>query len=456
MADDVFSPLQERALIALAFDNPDFFSHIITRLRPDYFADDACIFMFHVIEKFYERQASLPTRTMARDIAAQYISIDDPLAEEIMGVCAHEIHPRDMEAIRSEIIKWIRNKAYGSLYSDEGIEAFQQQNYEKLHNIVEAASGIQDVGTGGFWLFEDPNRIFIQNEQTKFTTGFPQLDLMINRGGPFKGEVFVWMAPTGHGKSIAIVNTCARSFHMGFNVLHITMEMSEDRTAQRYVSTFSGHAPYEYKEHKGTVKECLRKLNASSDANLGIYEFAPDDISIDTIIALIDHLQKTKKFSPDVIAIDYMELLLSRNTYLNRDDYVRQKHVATELCQLAKKTGCFIVSATQTNRGDPKNADGDSILGLNRMAESYGKAMPVDYVVSINQARSEYKEEELSHLKFYIAKNRNGPKFKTVELTIDYRTMTMKEIESKGGNNGQAENQKQKQKQKKQKELKEI
>ncbi|MBD3407193.1 MAG: hypothetical protein GF411_13825 [Candidatus Lokiarchaeota archaeon] len=420
------STLQERSIIALAFDYPDFFAYILNNIKMDDFSEDPNKFIFTIITTYYNRRSELPTREMARDIAARYLTVDDPLTDEVIENIQYEIDPRNIDVIKEDVIEWLRERAYGILYSDEGIEAYQSHNYVKLHKMLESASSVQDIGTDGMWFFNDFEIILQKRVMEKFTTGFDELDTYINFGGPSRGEVFLFMAPTGVGKSMAMINTGTRCVRRGHNVLHVTMEMTKERTAERYVGTFTSlpiNERFEI-ETKRDIISTINKEKATTEGSLVIYEYAPDDISIDTITALMDFLAKARKFTPDIVIIDYMELLLSRNQYLNRDDYVRQKHVSTELRQLAKKTKSLIISATQTNRGDPKAKE--QMIELNRVAESYGKTMPVDYVVSINQKRGEYKPEDGSAMmQFYIAKNRNGPKFKTVDIVADYKTMRM-------------------------------
>jgi replicative DNA helicase len=283
--------------------------------------------------------------------------------------------------------------------------------------------------------------------------------------------------------SIVICNNAAACVKMGLNVLHVTCELSWYKTACRYLGIFSKVSIKDrFKEkNKKYILDTIKKISRSYNGSLAIYEFPPDMINIRTISALIDTLKKTRGWVPDVIAVDYLELLLSENEYFNRDEYKRQKKVSTEIRQLAKTTGTYIITATQTNRSkDDNKKDGESdLIDVNRVSESFGKMMPADYVVSINQSRTEYGthtvkgkekdkketnneldeleelelepelEEELEETKetkektkeetkeektidwrgmrLYIAKNRNGPKFKMVKTIVNFNNMLMTE-----------------------------
>jgi replicative DNA helicase len=137
-------------------------------------------------------------------------------------------------------------------------------------------------------------------------------------------------------------------------------------------------------------------------------------------------LKRTKGWAPDVVIVDYLELMMSRRSAYNKDDYTRQKKVATELRGFAKKENVLVFTATQTNRDvskkDKGNGGGGGPIDVNRAAESFGKMMPTDYVVSLNQSSDEYKA---GRMRFFVAKNRNGPKFKTISALVNYETMVV-------------------------------
>jgi hypothetical protein len=122
--------------------------------------------------------------------------------------------------------------------------------------------------------------------------------------------------------------------------------------------------------------------------------------------------------------------MLSRNHYYNRDPYVRQKAVATEVCGFAKEEVVLVYSATQTNRSGTGTAsdrqDNQPPVELNKMAESYGKSMPPDYVISLNQSKAEY-ENEPPQIRMFVAKNREGQKFVTINCNVHYGYMKVRE-----------------------------
>lgn len=229
--------------------------------------------------------------------------------------------------------------------------------------------------------------------------------------------------------SILLVNTAISNILKGKKVLHISLENSEKVTGHRYMGAFT-NIPIALKSKKEEeIKLKSRKIKASSgNGELFIIYFPTDTISVREIELSIKELKRQHGFVPDVLVVDYLECLLSKNPYKNKDDYSRQKSVSSELRALAAITNTYLASASQTNRGGAKSADEGHNLNLDNLAESFGKAMPTDYVISINQSQKQYNdngsnESHIGHVRFFIAKNRNGPKFKVVNGKINYATM---------------------------------
>lgn len=437
-----FGPNEERAIISLAFDHPDSFIHILGHLETDYFHDHACKIVFSLIDFHYNKQAVVLSREMCRDIILKTLTADDRY-DEILEVIERRSNPREVPVIRDALVDFAREKAYSRLFSEEAIDAHERGDFEQLEEIIEAASRVQPVATGGFRFFDQIEDLFIEAKEEKLTTGFTRLDAHLNEGGPTRKEVVCWMAPTGVGKSIMLVNSSVECIRRGLNVLFVTLELSDLKTAKRHAGAFTEVPIRKFPSRQTMVREKLHKVKRTYNSELFIYEFPADDITVDTIHTLLDHLRRMEGINIDVVVIDYLELLLSRNPAANRDqDYTRQKRVATEILSLAKKENVLVFTASQTNRSgtDVQEAKSAKVIDLNKVAESYGKTMPLDYIITINQSKEEYdagKEnaEDPTSLvrdaqcRFYIAKNRNGPKFKTISVRIDYETMKAKQEE---------------------------
>jgi replicative DNA helicase len=240
------------------------------------------------------------------------------------------------------------------------------------------------------------------------------------------------MAGTNIGKSILLVNNAISSISgigpdgtPGQNVLLITFELDTTKTAMRCMGAATKIALDDLLEHQEHARRIITQIKQTYNKRFAIYEWAPDECSVAHIYALLDNLRRVESFSPDVIIIDYMDLMVSRNSEYNKDDYTRQKHIANEIRGLAKNENVLVFTATQTNRSGA--AGGEEMADMNKVAESYGKQFSLDYIVSLNQTRDQRRMEP-PRITMYIAKNRNGPRAEQIECEINYNTMFVKEL----------------------------
>jgi len=208
----------------------------------------------------------------------------------------------------------------------------------------------------------------------------------------------------------------------GQDVLLITYELDVFKTAMRCMASMANVPLNQITGHKEMVKRVAKSLQETYHKRFYIYEWPPDECSVDHIYALLANLKRTEGWKPDVIIIDYMDLMISRVKKYNDKEYDRQKHVATEIRGLAKNENVLVYTATQTNRGGMDS----ELVDLNKTAESFGKQFALDYVVSLNQSIDE-RNQDPAQLRFFIAKNRNGPKHQTITCEINYNTMTVRE-----------------------------
>lgn len=423
-----FGPHQEEAIIALALDHPDFVSGVINFLKPDLFNRLECRFVIAEMLNLYEQFGVIPTRNILRDVIENKLTSSDPF-EIILPIIEKPSNPRDIPIIKDSLLKWAKLRAFGLLYSEEAIEAYNSENYEFIEKIVNEANRIADVGDKGFW-FLDNFEILFQSEAVEHrTTGFPRLDRYLNNGGPSPKEVVCWLAPTNVGKSVVMVNNAISSLRgpsgdgkNGQDVLFITFEMSALKTALRAIGTTTGIKMDEINDHQDMIRRIMNQLKHSLNKRLLIHEMAPDECSVNHIYALIDSLKRKENWRPDVVILDYMDLMISRNPAYNKDDYTRQKHVATEIRGLAKNENVLVFTATQTNRSGASEETAD----LTKAAESFGKQFALDYVISLNQNNQE-RTANPPRMRMFVAKNRNGPKHDTISCEINYETMTVRE-----------------------------
>lgn len=424
-----FKHFQEEAIISLILDHPDFFLAVMEHIKPDHFNRLEVRWVMAEILNLYEKYSAVPTRPILKEYLEGIVTEDDPY-EDIFSIVDRKSDYREVPIVKEMLINWAKKKAFGLIYKPEAIEAYKQGNYEAIENIFNEANKIVDFNDStGFWFFENLELLFKENLIEHRTTGFPRLDKILNNGGPSPKEVLCWMAPTNVGKSILLCNNAMSSLKgtgsgniEGQDVLLITFELDVFKTAMRCLASSVKMPIDQLILHQEMARRTVKTIQSTYNKRFYLYELPPDECSVNHIYSLLTNLKRTQGWKPDVIVIDYMDLMVSKNKSYNKDDYTRLKHVATEVRGLAKNENVLIFTATQTNRG---GMDG-GLIDLNKTSESFGKQFALDYIISLNQSQDE-RNQDPAQMRFFIAKNRNGPKHVTITCDIDYKTMVVNE-----------------------------
>lgn len=237
--------------------------------------------------------------------------------------------------------------------------------------------------------------------------------------------------------SIMLCNNAICQSAAGNNVLLVTFELDAVKTALRCIGAATDVHLNEMVHSEGMdatmralvtsrqnfIKEKLRKTKAGGAGGIFIVELPPDECSVNHIYTEIHNLKRRKGWVPRVLVLDYLELMVGRRDSDNKDDYTRQKQVANQVRGVARNEQVLVFTATQGNRSAN---DTTQNVDLNKVAESYGKSMSLDYVISLNQTPEEYVNQML---RLWIAKNRNGKKQVTIPCTINYSTMHLAEAQ---------------------------
>lgn len=452
-----FGPYEEEAIVSLALEFPEFFTAVGRFLKPQMFEQPKTQYVMAEILQQFETYGVVPSRRILRDKIERSLTEDDPYAE-VLALVDRPADHREVPIIKDTLLKWTRDKAYGLIYSEEAQDAYARGDYSHLEKLINEANRIADVGQGGFWFFENYKILFDPEIIDHRTTGFPKLDRMLNNGGPSPKEVLCWLAATNVGKSIVLCNNAMTSLtgtgangQPGQDVLLITFELDTIKTAMRCLGAMinrhgGGNQIHldSFGDHRDFIERRIQKIQQTYNKRFCIVEWPPEECSVNHIYALLDSLKRMEGWHPDVIIIDYMDLMMSRTDSYNENDYSRQKHVANEIRGLARNENVLIFTATQTNRSgsggggddddvgrgqgrdDRSKARSQPVADLNKAAESFAKQFSLDYVVSLNQSRSERKATP-PRMRMYIAKNRNGPKNEVVDCTIEYETMVVRE-----------------------------
>jgi hypothetical protein len=208
-AESEFGKYVEKALIPLALDHPDLFLSIGRFLTPDLFEAVEARYVIAIILNHIEKHQIVPTRGLLRDFILQHMTEDDPY-ESVLELIDQKSNPRDVPILKEKMVEWARKRAFGLIYSDEAMLAYQNGDFDEIEKIVEEANRITDLQVQGLWLLDNYELLFSPSAIEHRTSGFRSLDKFLNDGGPGPKEVVCWLAGTNVGKchslSTSIVN----------------------------------------------------------------------------------------------------------------------------------------------------------------------------------------------------------------------------------------------------------
>ena len=205
----------------------------------------------------------------------------------------------------------------------------------------------------------------------------------ITKGGLPNKTLNIALAGTGVGKSLFMCHCAGASLSQGKNVLYITMEMAEERIAERIDANLL-NVPIDQLEHlsKDMFSNRVKSLADKTNGKLIIKEYPTGQAHANHFRALLNELKLKKKFTPDLIFIDYLNICASARMKgmggaINSYSYI--KSIAEELRGLAVEFDVPIVSATQTTRSGYSNDD----LGLEDKSESFGLPATADLMFAL-------------------------------------------------------------------------
>jgi replicative DNA helicase len=422
-----FSENIQRGVLYLLKSNKDFYLQIVNLVQPEYFEFPSHSKIFTKVREHYEKYGKLPTDDFiiqdvkptlgARENASDY---EDELSY-INNVDSSTVG--NTEYMLDLVEGFAKKEAMKSAIADS-ILLIKEDRIDEVEAIVKQALLInRDVDTGqdyfadivGRW-----DRIFNKKNENKYKTVLPEINKSLE-GGLGSKEMAMVVAPPGVGKSLYLVNQGVHSMIEGRKVLYVSCEMSEDKIAQRFDSIMTLVPQCKLKDpaNQLTVKERLDIFKEEfPGSELIIKEFPTGQATINTIRNLLVQLKNYEEFEPDLLIVDYLELL--RPTRDIQQEYHAQQRVAEELRGVAMEYNLLVWTATQTNRqGKMVKFITDAELG-----DSYGKIRTCDFAFSLNQTEEEYDEGKM---RGFVMKSRNGRNRFAIPMDIDYSTLRMAE-----------------------------
>ena len=425
MADKLELGDLEIDIFKLCNQDRSFLVKMVSNLKSEYFESQTLSRIFSVYEQFFEKFNKTPTNKIVEDILIKKGQIKERIEPFLTRIFETEaIDPTEKEYITEEVTKFGKRARMKEAIL-ESVDLLESDDFGAITEKVRQALLFNMNVNVGLDLFDVDERFRLLKDSTgnKLPTGYGQLDKVLG-GGWAKKELYAFMGPPGIGKSIFLPNVGFKALINGYNVVHYTLEMSEERMSQRYDGIATNIELKNLLTHQSEVEDKYKMIQKLTEAHLKIKEFPTGMASVLDIEAHLEQLKLYEDFEPDMIIIDYGDIMKSSKRTGNL--YEEQGAIFRELRGLSVKENIVVITATQSNR-DSLSADGQGtkeIIGMGNTADSMEKNRILDGLFTIIQNR---KEKDEGKINLWTAKNRNGESNVYLEFLINYEKMQIKE-----------------------------
>lgn len=327
-------------------------------------------------------------------------NIDDEVVKEqakeyLLGVLKDSSIIEDCDYVKETSLEFCKKQKLKEAMM-KSVKLLNRSSFDEISTVINEALKLGNDNDFGHDYKLDFEERFKFKQRNPITTGWKEIDA-ICKDGLGSGEMGVVIAPTGAGKSMALVHLGAEAVKLGKTVIHYSLEMSDTSIAGRYDSCITGLRLNEMFQFKDQIFEKIKDI----EGNVIIKEYPTKSATTATIK---NHLEKVKSkgMKVDMIIVDYADLL--RPIGNNRLSEKRHdlESIYEELRGIAQVHECPIWTASQTNRSGI-NAE---VVTMEAISESFNKCFVADFIFSLSRTQ---EDRATNKGRIYVAKNRNGP-----------------------------------------------
>jgi len=397
---------QTKVISALLTNKP-FLQNVSDIITDEYFNNTAHKWIVNEIIKYYTKYHCPPTMDVLKvelkrvDNEVLQLSIKEQLKEAYRSS-----DESDLSYVEEEFTNFCRNQQLKKALLNS-VDLLKAGDYDSIRTLVDRALRAGQDKNIGHEYNKDIELRFTEDDRNPVPTPWDVFNNVL-QGGLGAGDLGLIFGNPGGGKSWALVALGAFAVQLGFNVIHYTLELGEVYIGRRYDAFFSQIPVDDILKHKDKV------INATINlpANLIVREYGMGRASISTIES---HIKKCidLDFKPDLIIIDYIDLLSSKKTNRERKDEIDDIYTSTK--GLARELKLPIWSVSQVNRAGAK----DNIIEGDKAAGSYDKIMIADVAISLSRQK---KDKVNGTGRFHFMKNRYGNDGMSYNALVDTST----------------------------------
>ena len=421
----------ENTIIKNLIQNETYTRKVIPFIKSEYFTESSEKLVFEEIVNYFDKYTKSPT------VEALLINLDNVTSKGDAIVksskqLVENIKTDDtpLDWLIDETEKWCKDRAIYIAVMDsiEVLDETSKRSTGEIPDLLKDALSVSfDTHIGHDQLEDADERFeFYNTEEEKMPFDLEYFN-KITKGGLPNKTLNICLAGTGVGKSLFMCHMASNCLLMGKNVLYITMEMSEERIAERIDANTMNVPMKELPDvSKKEYDKKIQRIKNKTKGKLIVKEYPTAAAHVGHFRHLLQELNIKKDFRPDIIFIDYLNICASHRIRpgSGANSYTLVKSIAEELRGLAVEHDVPMVSATQTTRSGYGSTD----IGLEDTSESFGLPATADLMFALITSE---ELEDLDQLVVKQLKNRyNDPTiFKRFVIGIDRSRMKLYDVE---------------------------
>jgi len=423
----------EKTILRNILTQEDFMRKVLPFVQKKYF-EGVYRELFDQVTKFVTKYNKLPTLEAFKIELDEVTTMNEEMYTHALDILPDIFTPKDEddEWLLETTEKWCQDRAvYNAIMESIQIIDGKHQKLTKnaIPDVLQKALAVCfDTNVGHDYLENVEERYDFYHEQEERIPFDLEYFNEITKGGLPNKTLNIALAGTGVGKSLFMCHCAANCLSLGRNVLYITMEMAEERIAERIDANLL-NVPIDQLDHlsKPMFLDRVSSIREKTDGKLIIKEYPTGQAHTGHFRALMNELRLKKSFKPEIVFIDYLNICASSRMKgmggaINSYSYI--KSIAEEIRGLAVEFNVPIVSATQTTRSGYANSD----PGLEDTSESFGLPATADLMFALVTSE---EMESLNQIMVKQLKNRyNDPNHnKRFVIGVDRSKMKLYDVE---------------------------
>lgn len=429
----------QKNILGMLLCDKNFLVQSFDLVKPEYFQNEVHKSVCKILFNYFNDYKSLPSKIVVREELKNLIQNKNPPTQvfylsEFETVYNYYIPGvEDREYLLDQVTNFAKKQALKLAFSKcldqlKNQKSMNDDIWGDIEDTLRAALTVDrnfEIGLDYFQTFEERYARMLKaiKDGAVFTCGFEAIDEALN-GGLMPGEIGSWVGMSGTGKSLLLTKCAIANLRLGKKVLYVTLEIDQDRTAQRFDAQLVNRENHpdinvnNLQQHQQVLFESLKEYISDQEdpRTLIIKQFPSGSLDLSTLRAYFTQLGMYD-FRPDLVIIDYvgeMKDVPGFKTHESRFKIVR------DLRGFAVEEKFALLTAMQPAEGSGKEAQEVGEIDESNLGDSKAQIRPLDACWSINQTRA---EKECGIARIFVIKHRFGKSKFKFYVKFDYNTL---------------------------------